>query len=125
MLSSLSEKEEVAMKVLWSSKKPLSASEIGAEIGTDWAKKSIQNIIRKLEEKEFIRVAEITKIGKTYGRLFSPCISAEDYALMQFNRFYQKDKTVPFILSALIGNRESKKDLSKKLKAIIEEYEEE
>ena len=42
----------------------MSATEIANEIESDWAKKSIQNIIRKLESKNAIEIAEITKIGK-------------------------------------------------------------
>lgn len=68
----LNEKEEQVMKVLWKNDMPMSATEIANEIESDWAKKSIQNIIRKLESKNAIEIAEITKIGKTYGRLFRP-----------------------------------------------------
>ena len=118
----LNQKEEQVMKVLWGSDTPLSATEIANRIDSDWAKKSIQNIIRKLESKKAIEVAEITKIGKTYGRLFRPTISSDEYAVMQFNNFYKGDNEVPFILCALTGNKKKSSALAKELKELMEKY---
>jgi len=98
----LNEKENQVMNVLWKSEKPLSASEIANQIDSKWASKSIHNIIRKLESKKAIEVAEITKIGKTYGRLFRPTVSADEYATIQFDKFYKKSKTLPSILCSLV-----------------------
>ena len=121
----LNQKEEQVMKVLWGSDTPLSATEIANRIDSDWAKKSIQNIIRKLESKKAIEVAEITKIGKTYGRLFRPTISSDEYAVMQFNNFYKGDNEVPFILFSLTGNKKKSSALAKELKELMEKYKEE
>ncbi len=120
----LNEKEGKAMKVLWSADKPLSASEIAQIIDEEWAKKSIQNIIRTLEAKKAIEVAKITKIGKTYGRLFRPTVSSEEYAVGQFKKFYNKENDVPCILSALVGNIKKDNELSDKLKELLENYKE-
>lgn len=98
----LNEKEGKAMKALWSAGKPLSATEIARYIDEEWAGKSIQNIIRTLEAKNAIEVAKITKIGKTYGRLFRPAISGEEYAVNQFKRFYTQDNVIPDILETLV-----------------------
>ena len=88
----LTSKEEAAMKVLWASDTPLSATEIAEGIpDRTWPTSSIQSILRTLEKKKAIEVAEITKIGKSYGRLFRPTISANEYAIMQFDRYYQGD----------------------------------
>ncbi len=116
------EKEEKVMKVLWNENKPLSATEIALCIDTEWAKKSIQNIIRKLEEKGAIEIAEITKIGKTYGRLFKPAISAEDYIMMQLNRYRTMDSDLSFIISALLNKTDISKDFSKELKDLLSKY---
>ena len=96
--------------------------EIANEIESDWAKKSIQNIIRKLESKNAIEIAEITKIGKTYGRLFRPTVSSDEYAMEQFNRFYDKDDYAPFLLSALVDTKEENKELAQKLRDLIDQY---
>lgn len=116
------EKEEQVMKVLWEKNKPLSASEIGGYINSEWAKKSIQNVIRKLEAKGAIEIAEITKICKTYGRLFRPTISSEEYALMQFDKFYSKDTYIPFILSALVNETDESSEFINDLKELIRKY---
>ena len=129
----LNEKEEQVMKVLWKNDMPMSATdqyyqlisffpEIANEIESDWAKKSIQNIIRKLESKNAIEIAEITKIGKTYGRLFRPTVSSDEYAMEQFNRFYDKDDYAPFLLSALVDTKEENKELAQKLRNLIDQY---
>lgn len=121
----LNEKEEQVMKVLWKNDMPMSATEIANEIESDWAKKSIQNIIRKLESKNAIEITEITKIGKTYGRLFRPTVSSDEYAMEQFNRFYDKDDYAPFLLSALVDTKEENKELAQKLRDLIDQYKEE
>ena len=118
----LNEKEEQVMKVLWKNDMPMSATEIANGIESDWAKKSIQNIIRKLESKNAIEIAEITKIGKTYGRLFRPTVSSDEYAMEQFNRFYDKDDYAPFLLSALVDTKEENKELAQKLRDLIDQY---
>ncbi len=121
----LNEKEGQAMKALWEAEKPLSASDIANAIDEEWAYKSIQNIIRTLEAKKAIKIAHITKIGKTYGRLFSPTVSSEDYALAQFNKFYTKKNNVPCVVAALIGsNKKEDLSFSEKLEELLAEYKE-
>ncbi len=120
----LNEKEGQAMRALWLAEKPLSAMDIANAINEEWAFKSIQNIIRTLEAKKAIKIAQITKIGKTYGRLFLPTVSTEDYALMQFKKFYTKKNDVPAVLTALIGNMKKDNDFSEKLKELLDSYKE-
>lgn len=117
----------MALKVLWNSDKPLSASEIAERIpNREWPAASIQSILRSLEKKKAIEVAEITKLGKSYGRLFRPAISANDYVAMQFQRHYQADSgdQLSFI-SSLLGQNKNKKDVVTALRELLKEYEEE
>ena len=44
---------------------------------------------------------------------------------MQFNNFYKGDNEVPFILSALTGNKKKSSALAKELKELMEKYKEE
>lgn len=123
----LSSKEESAMKVLWNTDDALSASEIAERIpNRTWPASSIQSILRNLEKKNAIRVDAITKLGKSYGRLFRPTLSANEYATMQFNRYYQSEKKDCFsMISSLLGNTTAEKDeVIKALHALIDEYEE-
>jgi len=121
----LSKKEEKVMKILWESNKPLSAKEIASEINCDWADKSIQGIIRKLESKNAIEVADIVKVYKSNARLFKPTISSDEYAVMQFERYYNSDKKIPFILSALVENKNENDELPEVLTNLIKKFKEE
>jgi len=120
----LSEKEEEVMKILWNSDKPLSAKEIASKINCDWADKSIQGIIRKLEEKKAIEVADIVKVYKSNARLFKPTISSDEYAVMQFDKYYNNDKKIPFILSALVENKNDDANLPEILMDLIKNFKE-
>jgi len=121
----LNKKEDQVMKVLWKSKKPLSAKEIASQINTDWANKSIQSIIKKLESKNAIRVVDIVRVYKSNARLFEPTISSDEYATMQFNKYYNSNKEVPFILSALIDVKDIDSNLPKVLEELLEKFKEE
>lgn len=119
----LNEKEGQAMKALWEAEKPLSATDIANAIGDEWAFKSIQNIIRTLEAKKAIKIAHVTKIGKTYGRLFLPTVSSDDYAVAQFNKFYVKNNEVPSVLAALVESvKNGNAEFSDKLKELLSTY---
>ena len=124
----LSSKEEAAMKVLWNSSEPLSAAEIANRIpGRTWPASSIQSILRGLEHKQAIEVADIVKLGKSYGRVFRPALSANEYVTMQFDRYYQDDENnYRPMISALLGsapNRQKKDSVITELKALLEKYE--
>lgn len=123
----LTSKEEAAMKVLWASDGPLSATEIAEKIpNRSWPSSSIQSILRTLEKKQAIEVAEITKIGKSYGRLFRPTISANEYAVMQFNRYYQGDDQDSLsLISMLLGKKNSKEEITEALQELLNQYREE
>lgn len=124
----LSPKEEAAMKVLWSSNNAMSASEIADNIpNRTWPASSIQSILRNLEKKNAIHVDSITKIGKSYGRLFRPTLSSNEYAALQFGRYYQDSKKDCFsMLNSLLGNTENDKgDVIKALQALLDEYKKE
>lgn len=124
----LSSKEEAAMKALWNSDGPLSAAEIANRIpGRTWPASSIQSILRGLEQKHAIEVADIVKLGKSYGRVFRPALSANEYVAMQFDRYYQDDENnYRPMISALLGNtpNSQKKDsVITELKALLAKYE--
>lgn len=118
-------KEELAMKVLWETEDALSASEIAERIpNRDWPATSIQSILRGLEKKNAIRVDAITKLGKAYGRLFRPTLSANEYAAMQFGRYYQNGKSdYASMISTLLGNTSANKDeILEALQEVIKTY---
>lgn len=124
----LQPKEEAAMKVLWDTEEALSASEIAERIpDRDWPASSIQAILRSLVKKDAIRVDSITRLGKSFGRLFRPVLSANEYAAMQFGRYYQNGKADCFsMMSSLLGNISTSNDeILEALHNLIKEYENE
>ncbi len=113
------------MKELWETEDALSASEIAERIPNwDWPATSIQSILRSLEKKNAIRVDAITKLGKAYGRLFLPTLSANEYAAMQFGRYYQNGKSdYASMISSLLGNTSANKDeILEALQEVIKTY---
>ena len=69
------------------------------------------------------------RLGKAYGRVFRPALSANDYVAMQFDRYYQDDGggCRPMI-SALLGSgtkAKKKEAVIRELKSLLEKYEEE
>lgn len=123
-------REEEVMKSLWAADNALSASEIANGIpNRTWPASSVQGILRNLEAKNAVKVDSITKLGKSYGRLFRPTLSANEYAVMQFERYYQTDKTDKSVclsmMSALLGNISSEKnEVIDTLHTLIDAYEE-
>lgn len=121
-----SEKEEVIMKVLWEADKPLGVSAIIELISEyKWASTSTHNIIKKLHEKHAIEVCEIVKISKTFGRLYKPTISAHEYAMLQFNKYCNKENIATSLISALMNNKDTNAELEKSLEELLNKYKEE
>lgn len=123
----LQPREEAAMRVLWDTEDALSASEIAAGIpDRSWPASSIQGILRSLEKKHAVRVDAVTKLGKSYGRLFRPSMSANEYAAMQFQRYYRNGRTdFRSMLSSLLGNTgANNKEIAESLQSLLEEYRE-
>ncbi len=121
----LQPKEEAAMKVLWNTEDALSASEIAQRIeNRSWPASSIQGILRNLEKKGAIKVEAITKLGKSYGRLFRPSMSANEYAVMQFLRYYQPEKSDCYaMLSSLLGSAcIAQEEIIASLQELLEEH---
>lgn len=124
----LSSKEESVMNVLWNTDEELCASKIADRIpDRDWPASSVQGVLRSLEKKNAIVVSSITKLGKSYGRLFRPNLSANEYATMQFNRYYQNSEKDCFsVVSSLLGNNlDSNEKIIKMLYTLIDKYKKE
>ncbi|MDE7310694.1 MAG: BlaI/MecI/CopY family transcriptional regulator [Eubacterium sp.] len=114
------------MNVLWQTEDALSASEIAERIpDRNWPASSIQNILRGLEKKNAIKVASITRLGKSFGRLFRPTLSANEYAIMQFHRFYQNNQPGCYsMISSLLGSTSAKNsEIIASLQMLLKEYE--
>lgn len=76
----LTRSEMEIMDVLWESGKPLSRADLldRSEEKT-WKDSSVHILLNGLLQKGAIREAGLVKRSKTYGRIFSPTLTREEY----------------------------------------------
>ena len=76
----LTKSEMEIMDVLWESGQPLSRSDLleRSEEKT-WKDSSVHILLNGLLQKGAIREAGLVKRSKTYGRVFSPTMTREEY----------------------------------------------
>lgn len=100
----LTKNEETVMEVFWSkpSADGMSCSDIIKHIPEKtWNDKSIYAIIRKLEKKRAIELVPEKNSSKSYSRKYRAKLSANEFVLLNFNRFYRcEDKDRLILLSA-------------------------
>lgn len=76
----LTKSEMEIMDVLWDADRPLSRSDLlAASEGKSWKDSSVHILLNGLLAKEAIREAGLVKRGKTFGRIFSPAMTREQY----------------------------------------------
>lgn len=103
----LTKSELEVMEVLWQAERPLSKSEIlTMSENKTWKDSYIHIILKSLLEKEALVEAGRVRTGKTFGRLFSPKISCEEYYAE--NVFSGGKERLPMLFSALIRSERSK-----------------
>ena len=100
----LTKSENEIMELMWKEGHPLSRSEI-IELTPDrtWKPSSIHILLNSMLDKKAIEVAGFVQSTKNYARTFIPCVSADNYAVMQIkNSPVFTDNSVPKLLSALV-----------------------
>ena len=76
----LTKSEMEIMDVLWDSGKPLSRADLLARSEEkSWKDSSVHILLNGLLQKEAIREAGLVKRSKTYGRVFTPTMTREEY----------------------------------------------
>lgn len=76
----LTKSEMEIMDVLWENKVPMSRSDLLASSQEkSWKDSSVHILLNGLLQKEAIREAGLVKRSKTYGRLFVPTMTREEY----------------------------------------------
>ena len=76
----LTKSEMEIMDVLWASKSPLSRADLLARSEEKtWKDSSVHILLNGLLQKEAIREAGLVKRSKTYGRVFAPTLTREEY----------------------------------------------
>lgn len=96
----LTRSELEIMDALWESSKPLSRADLMGQEKT-WTDSSVHILLNGLLGKGAIREAGLVKRCKTYGRVFSPTLTREEYYAS--NVFSHKHKpSAAGLLDALI-----------------------
>ena len=76
----LTKSEMEIMDVLWGSEKPLSRADLLAHSEEkSWKDSSVHILLNGLLQKGAIQEAGLVKRSKTYGRVFSPTMTREEY----------------------------------------------
>ena len=76
----LTKSEMEIMDVLWGSEKPLSRADLLARSEEKtWKDSSVHILLNGLLQKGAIQEAGLVKRSKTYGRVFAPTLTREEY----------------------------------------------
>ncbi len=76
----LTKSEMEIMDVLWESEKPLSRADLLAQSEEKtWKDSSVHILLNGLLQKGAIAEAGLVRRSKTYGRIFSPTMTREEY----------------------------------------------
>jgi len=102
----LTKSENEIMELMWKEDRPLSCSEIiQLTPERSWKPSSIHILLNSMLDKNAIKVAGFIQSTKNYARTFSPCVSANTYAVMQIKSspaFSQN--SVPSLVSSLAAD---------------------
>jgi predicted transcriptional regulator len=121
--SLLTDREMDVMKILWSNKEPLVASEI-AKKGDSLSNNTVQSVLRKLLEKKYIVVADIVYSGTVLTRSYKPIVLKKDLLLEQFVSQFNKDDDmipIPSLVGTLLKHEKNEKETIEKLEKLLEE----
>ena len=76
----LTKSEMEIMDVLWDADKPMSRADLLAQSDEKtWKDSSVHILLNGLLQKGAIQEAGLVKRNKTYGRVFSPTMTREEY----------------------------------------------
>ena len=116
----LTRSEMEIMDVLWESGVPMSRSDLLAHSEEKtWKDSSVHILLNGLLQKGAIREAGLVKRSKTYGRVFAPTLTREEYfANTIFCHRYKPD--IVGLFDALLCREEINEDVLRQLSALIQ-----
>jgi len=122
MKKRITKKQLEVMKILWSSDKPLIASEI-LKRNDSLNINTVQACLRALVNKQFIKVADIVYSGTVLTRSYTPLVSREDFLGTACQDIIGKAK-VSSLIASLIDTETNLNELEE-LEKLIEQKKEE
>ena len=117
----LTKSEMQIMDVLWEASAPLSRSDLlERSEGKTWKDSSVHILLNGMLQKGIIREAGFIKRGKTYGRLFLPTMTREEYfAATVFSHRHQPK--IVALIRALLDREDITDEEMAQIKAIVKE----
>lgn len=102
----LTKSEMEIMDVLWAAEEPLSRADLlERSEEKSWKDSSVHILLNGLLQKSAIREAGMVKRSKTYGRLFAPTMTREEYFAATVFSHRHKPEVVG-LFKALLNRRE-------------------
>ena len=117
----LTRSEMEIMDVLWEAGKPLSRADLleRSEEKT-WKDSSVHILLNSLLQKDAIQEAGLVKRGKTFGRVFAPTMTREQYFAATI--FSHRHKPEPIgLFQALLEREDVTQEDLKQLLAFVQE----
>ena len=119
----LTKSEMEIMDVLWGSEKPLSRADLLARSEEKtWKDSSVHILLNGLLQKGAIQEAGLVKRSKTYGRVFTPTLTREQYFANTIFCHRHKPQVVG-LFAALLEREEVTADDLKQLAELVRQKE--
>lgn len=116
----LTKSELEIMDVLWDSQRPMSRSDLlAASQDKSWKDSSVHILLNGLLAKEAIREAGLVKRGKTFGRLFLPTLTREEYFAGTIFSHRCKPRIVP-LFEALLSRPDITQEELAQIRALVD-----
>lgn len=117
----LTKSEMEIMDVLWGSDKPLSRADLLARSEEKtWKDSSVHILLNGLLQKGAIQEAGLVKRSKTYGRVFAPTMTREEYFAMTIFSHRHKPEIVG-LFAALLRREDITREELSEISALIEQ----
>ena len=117
----LTKSEMEIMDVLWGAEKPLSRADLLARSEEKtWKDSSVHILLNGLLQKGAIQEAGLVKRSKTYGRVFAPTMTREEYFAMTIFSHRHKPEIVGLFRALLQREDITQQDLAE-IAALVEQ----
>lgn len=115
----LTKSEMEIMDVLWESEAPLSRADLLARSEEKtWKDSSVHILLNGLLQKEAIAEAGLVRRSKTYGRVFSPTMTREEYfASTIFSHRHKPDLVA--LMEALLSREDITPEQMSQIKTLV------
>lgn len=115
----LTNRERDILDILWDSEKSMVASEITAA-KDDLSINTVQAVLKKLLQKDLIKVDEIVYSGTVLSRSYKPTLTPEQFEIQRFEAAYSRVTGKPFELSAVVDAMLDEEDIENRKHVIAQ-----